>query len=143
MPGEGKEKWSAAERSLLWFGLVLCALIVSYNLFFTKDFSASSIVLTTQPPSGRVSAENPESGQPETEGVQGVIKPESGGKMNLNEASASELAALLPGVGETLAARIIEYREEKGGFIHIEELLEIEGIGDATFAAIRDYLIVT
>jgi len=143
MPGKTRGKWSAAERILLWFGLVLCGLIVSYNLFFTKDFSTASIVLTTQTSSGTAAEQNPAPDRPDAEGVQGVIKPESGGKLNLNEAGASELAALLPGVGETLAARIIEYREEKGGFSHIEELLEVEGIGEATFAAIRDYLTVS
>ena len=46
---------------------------------------------------------------------------------------------LLPGIGETKATAIIEYRE-KNGFQSIEDLKKVSGIGDSTFEKIKDYL---
>ena len=46
------------------------------------------------------------------------------GKLNLNSASAEALTAL-PGVGEKLAARIVEYRQKSGGFKTAQELMNV------------------
>jgi len=55
-------------------------------------------------------------------------RPEGPHKLDLNRASFSELLQL-PGIGPTLAERIIRYREEHGPFRSLEKLLEIKGIG--------------
>jgi competence protein ComEA len=60
----------------------------------------------------------------------------AGGRVNLNTATAAELEAL-PGVGPVLAQRIIDHREKHGGFRSVEELREVPGIGDATFAELE------
>jgi len=60
--------------------------------------------------------------------------------IDINRASQDELDKL-PGIGPVLAERIVEYREENGGFIDIEELKSVEGIGDKTFEKIQDYII--
>lgn len=57
-------------------------------------------------------------------------------KLNINTASVNELTAL-PGIGETIAKRIVEYREENGNFLSIEEIMEVSGIGEAKFEAIK------
>lgn len=63
------------------------------------------------------------------------------GKININTASATELEAL-PGVGEVIAQRIVEYRTENGPFASVDQLLDVSGIGDATLAEIRDLVTV-
>lgn len=60
-------------------------------------------------------------------------------KVSLNSATIDELMQL-PGIGEVKAKAIIAYREEKGGFKSIEELLEVNGIGESTFNKIKDQL---
>lgn len=57
--------------------------------------------------------------------------------VNLNRATAAELDAL-PGIGPVLAQRIIEWRTRNNGFSQVQELREVEGIGLAKFARLRD-----
>ncbi len=54
-------------------------------------------------------------------------------QVNLNTASAMELAEKLTGVGEKRAQAIVELREQLGGFKHPEQLMDVKGIGEATF----------
>lgn len=64
-----------------------------------------------------------------------------GERLDLNRAAAEELEKL-PGIGEKLAAAIVAYREEHGGFRDTEELLQVPGIGEKRLAAIRDLVTV-
>ena len=57
--------------------------------------------------------------------------------ININRANIMELKEL-PGIGDVLAGRIIEYRNEKGGFKSIEEIKNVSGIGDKKFSDIKD-----
>lgn len=52
--------------------------------------------------------------------------------INLNQADAETLAKHLSGIGMAKAQAIIAYREANGPFEHIDELLEVKGIGNAT-----------
>lgn len=65
----------------------------------------------------------------------------SGDLINLNTATAADLQKL-NGIGEKKAEQIIAYRQEKGSFKSIDELKEVSGIGDKTFAAIKDQLTI-
>ncbi|MCD8514135.1 MAG: helix-hairpin-helix domain-containing protein [Nitrincola sp.] len=62
--------------------------------------------------------------------------------ININTASASEIAATLSGVGPSKAQAIVDYRTEKGGFVTIEELVQVPGIGPATLERNRDLVTV-
>ena len=69
----------------------------------------------------------------------------TGGKapvmINLNTATAAELETL-PGIGARTAARIIEYRQKRGPFKKIEELMNVQGIGEKSFLRLRPQLTV-
>lgn len=77
----------------------------------------------------------------QTEAVRSVPKQTELERVNINEASAEELQKL-PQIGETLARRIVDYRTKNGPFSGISELMNVEGIGEARFEAIKDYITV-
>ncbi len=62
-------------------------------------------------------------------------------KININTDNINELTNL-PGVGQALAQKIINYRKENGDFKKIEDLKNVSGIGDKKFESLRDYIII-
>ncbi len=63
------------------------------------------------------------------------------GKLNINLATREELMTL-PGIGETKADAILEYRDSHGSFTSIEELMNIAGIKEGVFNKIEEYIMV-
>lgn len=61
------------------------------------------------------------------------------GKININTATAEELT-LLPGIGDSIAKRIIEFRNNSGNFLTINDLLKVKGIGEKKLEQISDYI---
>lgn len=116
-------------RILLSISVVFCALIIGYNLFFTKE-PAETIILTDG---------SPVADAQETAEASDTPAPVVEGKININTASASELQKLYR-IGPVLAERIIAYREANGGFTTIEEIQNVSGIGEKTFAAIQEQI---
>jgi competence protein ComEA len=68
-----------------------------------------------------------------------AIKPAA--IVNLNTATLLELEAL-PGVGAKTAARIVDYRQKKGPFKKIEELMNVQGIGEKSFLKLKPQITV-
>jgi len=61
--------------------------------------------------------------------------------VNLNTASESELDTL-PEVGPVTAASILQWRDQHGGFTSVDELLEVDGIGEVTLDKLAPYVTV-
>jgi competence protein ComEA len=99
--------------------------------------------LVTVPPTGAgmgaAGQEDPGGASAGTSNPGAGVAP--GGLVNLNSATAAELDSL-PGVGPVLAQRILEYRQSKGGFRSVDQLREVSGIGDSTFAKLQNRVTV-
>ena len=74
-------------------------------------------------------------------GLPGQELSETNGKVNLNTADEAELTSLT-GIGATRAQAIILYRQENGPFSSIEEIMNVQGIKEATFEKIKDDIAV-
>lgn len=61
--------------------------------------------------------------------------------ININTATVDELMTL-EGIGEVMAQRIIEYRENNNGFINTEEIMKVKGIGEAKYEKIKNFITV-
>lgn len=60
-------------------------------------------------------------------------------KININKATQTELETL-PGIGPSLALKIIRYREENGKFNNIEELKNVKGVGENKYEEIKELI---
>lgn len=65
----------------------------------------------------------------------------AGAQISLAQATPEQLDAAVEGIGPVLAARIIEFRDEQGSIGSIDELLEVDGIGEARIGALREALV--
>ena len=63
----------------------------------------------------------------------------AGKKININQASAKELANL-PRIGAKAAEKIVEYRQAHGAFAKAEDLMEVKGIGEKLFTQLKPYV---
>jgi len=63
-------------------------------------------------------------------------------QVNINTASAEEISQALNGVGLSKAREIVRYREANGGFAHIDELVNVKGLGIKTVDKNRDRILL-
>lgn len=116
------------ERILIVIALLLCAVIIGYNAFFVPEVTSPTVIYVQSQPAGSATATDEE------------YTPAA--PLNLNTATQQQLIDTLPDVGEVTAQRIIQYREEHGVYQTVDELKQVEGIGEKTFAKIKPYVVV-
>ena len=66
---------------------------------------------------------------------------DAGRPVDINTASSADLEAV-PGIGKSLAQRILAFREKNGAFGSVDDLLKVQGIGEKSLEKLRPYLIV-
>ena len=123
--------WRSAYRISLAF-LVLAALAGALWLLVSP--AASPGVEINLPGSGD-GAIGPVSG-PGPSGEAPAALPSGEARVNINTATADELT-VLPGIGEVLAARIVDHREQNGPFERLDQLMAVSGIGPKTYENLR------
>ena len=99
-------------------------------------------IMQTRVP-GTVSVQHAAPDEPE-EAVQTDMEEPSDAaddRLDLNTATAEDLQEL-PGIGKVIAQRIIDYRDLCGRFLDPEQLMEVDGIGEAKYEKIRDLVTV-
>jgi competence protein ComEA len=64
------------------------------------------------------------------------------GPVNINTATAEEIADSLKGVGQSKAQLIVQYRDENGVFTHVDELVNVKGIGISTIDKNRGLILL-
>ncbi|MFI6763222.1 helix-hairpin-helix domain-containing protein [Micromonospora sp. NPDC050417] len=69
------------------------------------------------------------------------VGPAGGGKVNLNTATLAQLDTL-PGVGPVLAQRILDHRDQRGGFRSVGDLRQVSGIGDARYEQLKELVTI-
>jgi len=120
-PNNAKTRRGVSARLFLWIWAALTGVFLLYGgVEYALSLSRPSLPLSpvpTQPPSRlAIAADDP--------------------RLDLNAASYDDLLAL-PGVGPVTAQAILAYRETTGRFCYPEELMDIRGIGEKTFAALQ------
>ncbi len=73
--------------------------------------------------------------------VERSVSPQDTDLVNINTATSFELETL-PGIGPTIAQKIIEYREQNGPFLSTEDIINVPGIGPGTYERIKDLITV-
>lgn len=137
------------ERLRKWavLALVVLALVFSVGFLLGRASvpypigAAVSRVPETNTENEKQDAEENEAADSAAAETDGADQAAPQGIVNINTADADTLQTL-PGVGEVLAGRIIEYRELSGGFVTVEQLMEVSGIGQQKFDALRDDITV-
>lgn len=77
----------------------------------------------------------------DTDSGTGDTMSDSTGRVNINTATLEELTTL-PGIGDTRARAIIDYREQNGAFGNIEDIMQVTGIKEKSFSKIKDSICV-
>lgn len=123
----------SATASLLFVTAIFCAFLV--GLFVGRNYNHSDIQVTS------IGVAEPLLSDVHRSSTNAASTAPAQDLLDLNDASFEELCTL-PGIGEVLAGRIIQYRKANKGFLYVEELLEIDGMGYETFENLLNYVTV-
>ena len=125
-------KQSKSEYILIASALFIVALIIIYIAIYSPPLVPENIVSNKVVVTETVT-QIPTSETVSTTNISEII--------NINTATIEELVTL-DGIGEAIAKRIVDYRTENGKFTNIEDLMNVSGIGEKKFNAIKKFLSV-
>lgn len=120
--------------------LALAALTAMFAVGFFLGRQTTPFEISAQVQRQDVPEETPEAEQPE-EPPETDEAPEISYPIDLNTATKEDLMTL-PRIGEKTAQKILDYREAYGRFAAAEQLMDVEGIGEATFEGLKDMVTV-
>lgn len=109
--------------------------VTNENNYNTTTTNISSNSIVTQPTVPIITRTTT---KPSTTSTTTLITTQANNKININNCTLEQLIEL-NGLGESKAKKIIEYRE-KNKFLTIEDILKVDGIGNATFEKIKDFI---
>lgn len=112
-------------------------------VFACEEYDSTRPELSDGDADGTLSSQEQDEGNLSGAGTDTQPEKESRAEelIDINAAGAEELMAL-NGIGETRAAAIIEFREQNGPFVSIEEIMLIPGIKEGIFSKIQDQIVV-
>lgn len=111
--------------AILLICITISLVIFTLGFYFGRNFCPSPITVSTV----SIAAPMPVPTTPDSTAV----------LVNINTSDVTQLTSL-PGIGDTLAQRIIDYREANGPFPDLDTLLNVEGIGEKTLSHILDLI---
>ncbi len=120
----------------------VCAAIAVFaaGFFLGRSYAGREVVITTAVP-GSERLPYARSGGPEYGGADRASGDDEADRVNVNTAGVGELMTL-PGIGRTLAERIVRYREENGEFAETRDIMRVSGIGEQLYGNISDLITV-
>ena len=135
MPKKSREATIIIAAGIILAGSAVWRLADSY------DRKGSEVVITPLPETSTMSTVHTNTAANSTAARTAVETTTVFLLLDINSATAEELTQL-SGIGEHLAGEIVSYREANGRFLNIDELMNVSGIGEATFADIREHVYV-
>lgn len=116
--------------------IMLVFMAFTCGLYIGRNCSGSAVSVSVTPAMQTLPPETTEQTEAPTEETAVILFP-----IDINLAEKEEFMAL-PGIGEVLALRIVEYREENGPFTHVEQLMNVKGIGKKRMEELLDLITI-